>query len=112
MRNTVALILIFFFIYFYYSLILKLVGWEDWRFYHALRPPALISGNSPAQDRAERLGSDNVYTAEAARTPGTHAILHPLSREKSLQAARPLQAGRSDSSSAKAGFITTHLHTL
>lgn len=102
LRNTVALIL-------------KLTGWEDWRFYHALSPPALIPGNSPVQHRAERLGSDNLYTAEAAHTPGTHPVHCPFSNEKSLQAARPLQAVRSDSSSAKAGFITpltTHLHTL
>ena len=77
------------------ALILKLTGWEDWWFYHALSPPALIPGNSPAQNRAERLGSDNLYTAEAAHTPGTHPVHCPFSNEKSLQAARPLQAVRS-----------------
>ena len=72
-----------------------MTGWEDWWFYHALSPPALIPGNSPAQNRAERLGSDNLYTAEAAHTPGTHPVHCPFSNEKSLQAARPLQAVRS-----------------
>lgn len=82
LRNTVALTL-------------KLTGWEDWRFYHALSPPALIPGNSPAQNRAERLGSDNLYklkqpvplgpTPFIAHFPTrNHCRLHDLSRLQGL----------------------------